>query len=175
MKPLELIEAFVNTADLEEGKEALADAPGLVGWLADNGLVTGATYATSRDAAHAREVREALRELLRANNGIEVDREAASATLDEAARRDGLAVRFVGGSMRFVPTKGGVAGGLAQVLAAVGQTMADGSWPKLKACRSDTCRWAFVDHARNRSRHWCDMAVCGNRAKARTFRERHHA
>jgi predicted RNA-binding Zn ribbon-like protein len=50
--------------------------------------------------------------------------------------------------------------------------MADGSWQRLKACKSDTCRWAFIDHARNRSRQWCDMAVCGNREKARTFRKK---
>ena len=29
------------------------------------------------------------------------------------------------------------------------------------------CRWLFVDESRNRSRIWCDMAVCGNRAKAK--------
>jgi predicted RNA-binding Zn ribbon-like protein len=51
--------------------------------------------------------------------------------------------------------------------------MADGSWSRLKACRSDTCQWAFIDNARNRSRQWCDMAVCGNREKARRFRSRH--
>jgi predicted RNA-binding Zn ribbon-like protein len=175
MGTLELIEAFVNTADLEDGTDVLADAPGLVGWLADRGLLEGPTYATNGDAAHARAVREAVRELLRANNGLEVDRDHASETLDQAARRAGLSVRFVEGTMRFVPTRGGVDAGVARVLAAVGEAMYDGSWRKLKACRSDTCRWAFVDHARNQSRHWCDMAVCGNRAKARTFRERHHA
>jgi len=50
--------------------------------------------------------------------------------------------------------------------------MADGSWQRLKACRSETCRWAFIDNARNHSRLWCDMATCGNRAKARAFRSR---
>jgi predicted RNA-binding Zn ribbon-like protein len=175
MAALELVEAFVNTADLEDRVDVLADARGLVQWLSDHGLVQGRTSATSRDAEQAREVREALRELLRANNDVEIDRDRASEALDEAARRAGLAVRFVDGSMRFRPTKGGVAGGLAQILAVVGEAMYDGSWRKLKACRSDTCRWAFVDHARNQSRQWCDMAVCGNRAKARSFRERHHA
>jgi predicted RNA-binding Zn ribbon-like protein len=68
-----------------------------------------------------------------------------------------------------VPGRRGVGG----VLAAVAVTMADGSWERLKACRSDTCRWAFIDNARNHSRQWCDMKVCGNRAKARAFRERH--
>ena len=91
----------------------------------------------SADAENARALREALRELLRANNGVEIDRDRASATLDEAARRAGLAVRFEAGAIRFRPTRSGVAGGLAIVLAAVGEAMADGSWRRLKACRSE--------------------------------------
>lgn len=173
MTPLELIESFVNTAELEEGRDDLREPAGLIRWLAEHGLASARSRATHRDADDARAVREALRELLRANNGVEVDRDSASATLDEAARRAGLAVRFDSGSIRLVPTRGGVGGAVALVLAAVAETMADGSWRKLKACRADDCRWAFVDHARNRSRQWCSMSVCGNRAKARTFRARH--
>ncbi len=29
------------------------------------------------------------------------------------------------------------------------------------------CGWLFLDRSKNRSRMWCDMAVCGNREKAR--------
>jgi predicted RNA-binding Zn ribbon-like protein len=36
----------------------------------------------------------------------------------------------------------------------------------------DGCGWLFVDTTRNRSRRWCDMRDCGNRAKARRFLER---
>jgi predicted RNA-binding Zn ribbon-like protein len=36
---------------------------------------------------------------------------------------------------------------------------------RLKICPN--CEWLFIDNSRNRSRNWCDMAVCGNRAKAR--------
>jgi len=161
MVALELVRDFVNTADLEAGEDKLGDARGLQYWLLFHGL------AELRDRAT-----EALRELLRAHNGLEVDREAASETLDSVARGVGLDVRFVDGAVRFVPRKAGTARGLGLLLAAVGQAMADGSWQRLKACKSDTCRWAFIDHARNRSRQWCDMAVCGNRAKARTFRSK---
>jgi predicted RNA-binding Zn ribbon-like protein len=35
---------------------------------------------------------------------------------------------------------------------------------RLKICPN--CQWLFLDRSRNRSRAWCDMAVCGNRAKA---------
>lgn len=42
---------------------------------------------------------------------------------------------------------------------------------RLKICPN--CRWLFLDRSRNRSRAWCDMAVCGNRVKAsRHYRRR---
>jgi predicted RNA-binding Zn ribbon-like protein len=172
MVNLELVRDFVNTADLEEHRDDLEHGRELVRWFSEHRLLNGPTRASERDAENARAVREALRDLLRANNGVDVDRDQASATLDEAARRAGLAVRFEAGAIRFRPTRGGVAGGLALVLAAVGEAMSDGTWRTLKACRSDTCRWAFIDHARNQSRQWCSMQVCGNREKARAFRAR---
>jgi predicted RNA-binding Zn ribbon-like protein len=173
MADLELVRDFVNTAELEQQRDDLPDGRGLVRWLAAHRLVGEHARARDTDAAEARAVREALRELLRANNGVAVDAAAAAATLDAAGRRAGLAVRFDTGAIRLVPRERGVRGGLGSVLAAAAEAMADGSWERLKACRSDTCRWAFVDNARNRSRQWCSMSMCGNRAKARTFRQRH--
>jgi predicted RNA-binding Zn ribbon-like protein len=41
---------------------------------------------------------------------------------------------------------------------------------RLHACASDTCRWLFLDTSKNRTRRWCDMKTCGNRAKARRYR-----
>ncbi|HSH12932.1 MAG TPA: CGNR zinc finger domain-containing protein, partial [Desulfurivibrionaceae bacterium] len=34
-------------------------------------------------------------------------------------------------------------------------------------CAGDSCGWLFLDTSRNRSRRWCEMEHCGNRAKAR--------
>jgi predicted RNA-binding Zn ribbon-like protein len=173
MADLDLIRDFVNSVDFEEQRDDLQDGRGLARWLAAHRLAGARVRAREGDAADARDVREALRELLRANNGISVDEDAAAATLDAAARRAGLEVRFVAGSIRLAPREGGVHGALGGVLAVAAAAMADGSWQRLKACRSDTCRWAFVDNARNRSRQWCSMSVCGNREKARLFRQRH--
>lgn len=41
----------------------------------------------------------------------------------------------------------------------------------VRECAEPACGWLFLDTSRNRSRRWCDMRVCGNRAKAR----RHYA
>ena len=40
---------------------------------------------------------------------------------------------------------------------------------RVKKCADSTCGWLFLDVSRNRSRRWCDMRDCGNRAKASRF------
>jgi len=41
---------------------------------------------------------------------------------------------------------------------------------KLRAC--EACAWLYIDTTKNHSRRWCTMEDCGNRAKARRFRQR---
>lgn len=43
---------------------------------------------------------------------------------------------------------------------------------RLRMCAADDCAWLFLDETRNRSRKWCDMATCGNRAKVARYRSR---
>ena len=42
---------------------------------------------------------------------------------------------------------------------------------RVKECGTDNCNWLFLDASKNKSRRWCEMKECGNRAKAR----RHYA
>jgi predicted RNA-binding Zn ribbon-like protein len=46
---------------------------------------------------------------------------------------------------------------------------------RVRECAGDGCGWLFFDRSRNRSRRWCAMEDCGNRAKARRFYERRRA
>jgi predicted RNA-binding Zn ribbon-like protein len=171
---LELVRAFVNTLDVEDGADELTEPVALAAWLRGHGLMRDRA-ASRADLVNARRMREALRALMLANNGVSVRKEAA-VTLDRAARRAGIGVRFgASGTAQLEPSAAGVDGALGQLLAVVAAAMADGAWRRLKACRADDCRWAFYDRARNRSRRWCSMAVCGNRTKARAYRARHAA
>ena len=43
---------------------------------------------------------------------------------------------------------------------------------RLRVCANPECRWAFFDSSRTGRRRWCDMATCGNRAKAARHRAR---
>ena len=38
---------------------------------------------------------------------------------------------------------------------------------RVKECATNKCNWLFLDASKNRSRRWCEMKECGNRAKAR--------
>jgi predicted RNA-binding Zn ribbon-like protein len=79
------------------------------------------------------------------------------------------------GSAALDPEAAGVSGALGRLVAIVNDSIAQGTWSRLKACREPECEWAFYDHTKNRSGAWCTMQACGNRAKARAFRERHAA
>jgi predicted RNA-binding Zn ribbon-like protein len=171
----ELIRDFVNTLhkDPAGDEESLADPAALSGWLGERGL--GAAKAAAADLARAIELREAIRQLLLANNGEKADVQAASSVLNDAARRAKLELRFESGAPALVPAAAGVAGALGAIVAAIDRAVADGSWPRIKACRAHDCEWAFIDTAKNGSRAWCSMRSCGNREKARAFRERQRA
>ncbi|MCC6224021.1 MAG: CGNR zinc finger domain-containing protein [Thermoleophilia bacterium] len=169
---LELVRAFVNTLDVESGEDVLAPPGAVAAWLAAHDLLAPGAAAGAAATRRALDVREALRALLVANNGGVRDA-AAAVVLEAAAGRARLALRFrPDGSAGLEPAAGGVDGALGRLLAAVADAMAAGTWERLKACRAEGCRWAFYDRARNRSRAWCSMAVCGNRAKARAYRAR---
>jgi predicted RNA-binding Zn ribbon-like protein len=179
--PLRLVQLFVNTNDLETGPDLLPDAAALRDWLRDRELLEPGTEVTHDDHARAIELREAIRELVSAHAGLPHDPAAAEIVnaaslradlrpvLDDPAARDEPA----GAATRFEPTAGGVDGALGRIVAAIHEGVAAGTWERLKACERDVCRWAFYDHSKNRSGHWCSMAVCGQREKnRRAYRRR---
>ena len=117
--------------------------------------------------------REALRDLLLGNNdgrSMPID---AGRTLNDVATRARLRLRMdAGGSARLEAEGASADAALGRLLVIVYRAMENDTWPRLKACREDTCQWAFFDHSKNRSGHWCSMEVCGSRNKARQYRER---
>jgi predicted RNA-binding Zn ribbon-like protein len=124
------------------------------------------------DVVRLARFREALRALLLAHNGVALD-DGAVATLDALGREAAVVVGFApGGEPRLEAAGSGGNAVLARLLAVIARADAEGSWERMKICPADDCLWAFYDFSRNHSRTWCDMSVCGNRAKARTYRDR---
>jgi predicted RNA-binding Zn ribbon-like protein len=168
-EPLRLVQSFVNTVDLQHGREWLGTPAELSAWLVDAGL-SGALELTASDLQRAIELREALRALLRANNGDAVAAEAI-VTVNRAASAGRLAVELDDGPrVQLEPYGRGIDGALGAIVGVALTAVIDGSWTRLKACPN--CRWAFHDYSRNRSARWCSMQLCGNRLKTGDYRRR---
>lgn len=170
---LGLVQAFVNTVDLQDGPEELPDPNTLSAWLVARGLLGRDDRATESDVSHAIALREAMRGVIGGNSGLPVY-PVDVASLNGAAVASGLRIRFgADGRPRLEPESRGVVGAMGRLVAALYAGMQDEAWPRLKLCGSATCRWAFFDHSKNQSSRWCTMASCGNREKARRFRKQH--
>ena len=167
-----LVQAYVNTVDIQDGPEELSDRNALERWLVAHGLMESGQEVSDSDLKNAIAVREAIRGVIGANTGATIY-PLDIATLNGAAAASRLRARFgADGKARLEPEAGAVAGAMGRLVATVFTAMADDDWSRLKLCGSSTCRWAFYDRSRNHSSRWCTMASCGNRQKARRFRQR---
>lgn len=165
-----LVQAYVNTVDLQDGPEEFTDPARLRAWLVVRHLLEPGAEVGEPDLKNAVALREAIRGVIGANSGGAVY-PIDLATLNEAAARSRLRPRFgPDGKPRLEPDAPGTVGAMGRIVAAVYAAMADPDWSRLKLCSSSTCRWAFYDRSHNHSSRWCTMASCGNREKARRFR-----
>jgi predicted RNA-binding Zn ribbon-like protein len=164
---IRLVRDFVNTYEPQTDEEFLASTDALRDWLAEQHLLPSDAAAEQADLTAAVTVREGLRNVLLGHAGHDPDAEAVDALRDTLAD---LPVRldFDLGGYRLISTRTDPVGqALGQVLDAIRQSSQDGTWPRLKVCARDTCRWAFYDASRNQVRRWCSMAGCGNYIKMR--------
>lgn len=167
----DLLVAFVNTREIEEGTDEIGDPDRLRDWVEKQ---TGEHLPAPDREAHARALalRESLRALLRTNNGGEAGARELE-PLREAAERSRYRTAFgADGRLTLVPARADLSGFEARLLLAIECLQAQGAWPRLKACTDEGCQWAFFDSTRNRSRTWCSMEECGNREKTRRYRQR---
>jgi predicted RNA-binding Zn ribbon-like protein len=184
--PLETAFDFLNTLELENGAlvERLTSLDTAATWLADAGVVPDATViaglgrsSAAREAALDRLItaRTALRDVAHAvaheeappRRAIdEVNRALASRErIELVASDDGVRLghSHVGDAIDDV---------LARIAEPIVREIGNGHDDRIRICANDTCRWIFYDESRAGRRRWCDMATCGNRAKAQRHRAR---
>ncbi|MBO4258785.1 CGNR zinc finger domain-containing protein [Streptomyces griseorubiginosus] len=154
---LALVEALVNTLDIESGADALDTVDG----RAPFGL-------TPDEVPAARELRESLRATLLAHAGHPPH--APVTPLDDLLASAPLRVKVdpEDGSATLAPADAGPL--RSRVAAAVAESLVNGTWTRLKACESGTCHWAYYDRSPAGRGRWCSMQVCGARAKMRRYR-----
>lgn len=167
---LRFVQAFVNTLDLESGRDSFGAAQDLEDWLRTHCELDAGVRLTDKQRLEAIEFREALRTIL--TEGSESDA-AALAVLNAVGKRADLCLGAAADGRLTLDAPGtDMYSALGRLLAAAHAAMLDGTWARLKVCAADECRWVFYDSARNRSGTWCSMKVCGNRAKVREHRSR---
>jgi predicted RNA-binding Zn ribbon-like protein len=184
---------FVNTLEHHEGpvqEEVLTSWRDLVDWAANAGLATpevagilralGTTNPRAANAVFRRalQLRDCLYRIviallaarhpagddLRLFNGFFA--EAQAAVVLRAAPGE-LVLDHPVSPDRPVSLLGPVVAAAARLLTSP-ETIA-----LIRRCDAETCRQFFVDRSKNHSRRWCDMKLCGNRAKAREYYRQH--
>jgi predicted RNA-binding Zn ribbon-like protein len=169
---LELVRQFVNSYDHETAVEEWSSPAALSGWLVERGLAARRAKLGPADVERAVELREALREALLTNNDEPLPPTTVK-RLNSALEGVALGVRVNDDcTIDLEPAGAGLDPALARIAGIIREAMLTGEWDRLKVCPADDCLWAFYDRSRNRSRTWCEMSECGNRAKVRAFRER---
>jgi predicted RNA-binding Zn ribbon-like protein len=180
---------FINTLELERGgpAEHLADLPTALGWLRDHQLLhqSAVAAAEARSAAdpawgerllgRIRHVREAMRDLVEAQAQLRPPSRDHLAEINRALRTHYVYVLVQapdGVSLDHRHEGDPVEGALGRVAESVAREVSQGHVERLRVCANETCQWVYFDTSRTGRRRWCDMATCGNRAKAARHRER---
>ena len=187
--PIQVALDFVNT--LEHSKESdtehLVDPSSLVAWLAGHGLLDEperveeerrfavTPSAGDKALADARSLRRALRHVVDARVHASAASPRDLAVLNRWLRIP-RSVRLVATptGLTLIAADGGrpLGRALGHLADAGARAVATEDPHRLRTCANEECRWAFYDTSRTGRRKWCDMASCGNRAKARRHRER---
>ncbi len=166
---LERVRQLINTRNIETGTDRLDSTTSAAAWLAEQGVPHP---VTDTDLRQLTTLRESLRAACAANHDGHEMPTAAAAVLTENARTAGLGIA-IGGTRGWsvTTTADGLPGYIGTILTTVVTAMSDGEWTRLRVCRMDDCQWAFYDSSRARTRTWCSMRGCGNRAKQARWRK----
>ncbi|AUG76237.1 hypothetical protein CFP65_1338 [Kitasatospora sp. MMS16-BH015] len=161
-----------------DATDLLTTPEALTAWVAAAGLVDSPTRASAADLAEAVRLREAVYRLGHAAAAGEpypaADRELLNTATDGPAVRVEL---LADGTLHRTGTVPAVLAWLARsAVELLAEPAAAGGAPgsrAVKECAGPRCTRLYLDRSRRGSRRWCDMAACGNRAKAAAYRERH--
>jgi predicted RNA-binding Zn ribbon-like protein len=161
--------------------DRLPDFDALVDFILQSGIVTQAQSDTLRAEAAARpaEADSALQDavaLREAIFGVFV----ASVEGTTPQRTDLLVLnahlnRFTLNDLfelEWTPRHPGLDDFVGQIVRAAIDLLTTGPRDRVRLCDADDCVWLILDTSKNRSRRWCDMAICGNRAKMRRYHAR---
>lgn len=166
--PKELIESYNDLLRFAEDSGVLQH--GLVDNLIERSYV--AADRAQNVLIRAREMREAMHQVFRAIlekkpvppaalARVNADAQSAAARMSVVPGKSGFEWRYDDfGSFDVV---------MWPIVRAAVDLLASDQLQYVRSCSAKTCDWLFLDTSKNHHRRWCDMKVCGNRAKVRRF------
>jgi predicted RNA-binding Zn ribbon-like protein len=180
---------FVNSELGLRRTDALRDFEMMVRWLEASNVLDAERAGGIRRRAQqqpagaaaalvdARRVRSALRSLaergpvserIRSDGLAEINRVLgrSAGTRRVDLRNDGTFIRS------FVPVGDAFAGLVIPIVESAADALILGELQRVRRCADQRCVRVFFDNTKNGRRRWCDMATCGNRAKAARHREK---
>lgn len=179
---------FANTLDLRRfvhhgvqhpQSDQLGNAAGLAAWMSErklgsNGKITPAMFDI------ALQLRSSVRDYLQCEPDERQRNKAVGRALNLMTQRFPVTAQIHesgrhNGGMTLRPARDDALAGLSVVVAELYNAAANGTLDRLKMCASDECHRVFYDRSKPGTRRWCVSALCGNREKTRTYRERHHS
>jgi predicted RNA-binding Zn ribbon-like protein len=174
---------FANSLDLRHfTHHGAAHVPGdeltgtreLGAWMSARGLSRPGDKITPAMLQTALALRAGVRAYLECEPAERRNNKDVLRALDRVIRPFPLVVEAGdGGGIKLRPARDDALAGLASIVAELHNGAASGALDRLKTCASEQCRRVFFDRSKPGSRRWCVSTLCGNRAKTRTYRERH--
>ena len=183
---------FVNSDTAVRGSDALYDFERFVRWMEAAQLLDAERASTMRRRAQqqpagalavlgdARRVRAVLRALAERGAGSHDIRTDALGEINRVLGRSAGTRRLEqqpdGTFLRsFVPVGDAFAGLLISIVESAADALILGELTRVRRCADPRCGRVFQDETKNGRRRWCDMATCGNRAKAARHRMKLHS
>jgi predicted RNA-binding Zn ribbon-like protein len=167
---------FVATVGrrLAGGHERLTNGARLSEWLVHAELAVSHAPVSDRGLQQARDLREAIYRLVLSRIARRPAAVADVRAINEWARRRAPAPQLsMAESFTLQPhDEGGVETALGAIARDAVKVVTDASAANLRACEATDCGMPYLDLSQGRTRRWCSMKECGNRAKVAAFRAR---
>jgi predicted RNA-binding Zn ribbon-like protein len=142
--------------------------------MAQRGLLAAGVKITSTQFDTALQLRAGVRAYLQCEPLERRRNQDAARLLNTAMRLFPLVVEAGDdGSMALRGSRRDALARLSHVVAELHDGSLTGTLDRLKTCAAEECRRVFFDRSKPATRRWCMSTLCGNRAKTRTYRERH--
>ena len=181
----ELCLDFANThgGSRVRPKERLTSYQDLLAWGSQAGILNDedVRYLGRIAAEHPRKAEAALGDAVALREALfriiaaviartppaEGDLATLNAALPRALHHLRVAPRAAGCEWEWAGEEGALDRMLWPIARSAADLLVSSEVQRVRRCAGENCDWLFLDTTRNRSRRWCDMRTCGNRAKAR--------